>query len=165
MTFSREQRGGQGSFVSFSKEKETKDHVTFLSFAFSVPPLLLFSPTPPCFSFSPSGTRGMDEEEKEKFVHFSPPLMLHSLQQERRWKWRLPETCSGRSTATRTLQQTTSPRRRGPGRHARWSGPGAKELAVKVDGAATWPTDAWRRRTTLSAITQQSTRGGVRLCY
>ena len=36
-----------------------------------------------------------------------------------------------------------------------------KELAVKVDGAATWPTDAWRRWITISVITQQSTRGGV----
>ena len=54
----------------------------------------------------------------------------------------MPERWSGRSTAMGTSQRTTPPRRRGPGRRARRSGPGVKEWVAKVDGAATWPTDA-----------------------
>ena len=47
------EKGGQGSFVSFSEEKETKDSAAFFSFAPSVPPFPSFPPTPPSPSCSP----------------------------------------------------------------------------------------------------------------
>ena len=45
--------GGQGSFVSFSKEKETKDRAASLSFTSSASPFPSFHPTPPSPSYSP----------------------------------------------------------------------------------------------------------------
>ena len=100
---------------------------------------------------------GRNEEEKEKFASSSAPFRLHPLQQERRSvAGDMQRAVYGEQNAAIDDAATEE----GPGRRARWSGPGAKELAVKVDGAATWPTDARRRRTTLSIISQQSTRWG-----
>ena len=54
-----EEGEGQGSFVSFSEEKGTKDHTASFSFASSAPPIPLFPPTPPPPSLFPSGSRSI----------------------------------------------------------------------------------------------------------
>ena len=61
--------GGQGSFVSFSKEKETKEYAASFSLASSVLPIPSFPPTPPSPSCSPRARIhpyfSYDEKESE----------------------------------------------------------------------------------------------------
>ena len=79
-------------------------------------------------------------------------LMLQPLQQEGRWRRRLPERWSRRSTCS-------GRRCRGGGAlsDTRQRGPGAEEWSAKVDGATTWPADAAPADNAGSRLRQKTT--------
>ena len=74
MDAGQEEGGGQGSFVSFSEEKETKEQAASFSFVSSASPIPSFRPTPPSLSLSLSGSGSilpslLEERKRPGLLH------------------------------------------------------------------------------------------------